>query len=114
MRQRGKLAWIGKEVDRLDEDDGAALEPGLPINTSVTIGEDIDYIAGFPQEATAHDLRPAGPWLAQLIKATALPRDQTARRIRKLAEHIARRIRVYANHRIGEARVWKPRESLRS
>ena len=52
-----KLARIGKEVDRLDEEEGAALEPEQPIEYERDdLAEDIDYLATFPRTATARDL----------------------------------------------------------
>jgi hypothetical protein len=45
-----KLARIGKEVDRLDEDEGAALEPEQPIEYErEDLAEDIAHLASFPQ-----------------------------------------------------------------
>jgi len=52
-----KLARIGKEVDRLDEEEGAALEPEQPIEYERDdLAEDIEYLSQFPQAATARDL----------------------------------------------------------
>jgi hypothetical protein len=52
-----KLARIGKEVDRLDEEEGAALEPEQPIEYERDdLAEDIEHLATFPQTATASDL----------------------------------------------------------
>jgi hypothetical protein len=49
-----KLARIGKEVDRLDEYDGAALEPEQPIEYERDdLASDIAYLAQFPQALTA-------------------------------------------------------------
>src|SRR5579863_10153818 len=43
-----KLARIGKEVDRLDEDEGAALKPELPVEyVRDDLAEDIAYLAQF-------------------------------------------------------------------
>ena len=53
LRVRSKrLARIGKEVDRLDEEEGAALEPEQPIEYERDdLAEDIEYLATFPQVA---------------------------------------------------------------
>jgi hypothetical protein len=52
-----RLARIGKEVDRLDEEEGVALEPEQPIEYERDdLAKDIEYLATFPQVATARDL----------------------------------------------------------
>jgi hypothetical protein len=58
MRVRsGKFARIAKEVDRLEEDEGAAVEPEHPFEYERDgPGADIDCLAHFPQVAIARDL----------------------------------------------------------
>jgi hypothetical protein len=50
----GRLLRIGKEVDRLSEDEGASLGPELPVEYgSDDLAQDTDCLATFPQQATA-------------------------------------------------------------
>jgi hypothetical protein len=52
-----RLARIGKEVDRLDEDEGSSLEQELPIEYERNdLADDIVYLAQFAQQSTAQDL----------------------------------------------------------
>lgn len=79
-----KLARIGKEVDRLQEDEGASLEPEQPIKYErESLAEDIAYLAMFPQEPTARDLGLTVRGWRNLIKGRSKPRDPTTRRIRQ-------------------------------
>ena len=70
------LARIGKEVDRLDEDEGASLERDQPVEYARDdLTEDIQYLAGFPQEATARDLGLTERGWRNLINAQSKPRQ---------------------------------------
>jgi hypothetical protein len=88
LRVRSKhLARIGKEVDRLDEDEGAALEPELPVEYECDqLADDIDYLAQFPQVRTAHDLGITERGWRKIIKRKAAPLVATAGRIREAAD----------------------------
>jgi hypothetical protein len=83
LRLRSKrLAMVGKEVDRLDEDEGASLERDRPIEyESGELAANIDYLAQFAQELIASDLglTVRGCW--NLIKRLSQARDRTAERI---------------------------------
>jgi hypothetical protein len=49
------------EVDRLDQGEGASLERDRPIEYERDdLAQEIDYLATFPQDATARDLAPTG------------------------------------------------------
>jgi hypothetical protein len=81
------LARIGKEVDRLDEDEGASLEPELPVEyESDQLTDDIDYLAQFPQEPTARDLGLTERGWRRIIKGEVRPLAATAKAIREVAE----------------------------
>jgi hypothetical protein len=85
--QSKKLARIGKEVDRLDEEEGAALEPEQPVQYERDdLGEDIEYLAMFPQAATAQDLGLTERGWRKIIKRDVTPLAATAERIRAVAE----------------------------
>ena len=44
-----KLVRIGEDVDRLDQDEGASLEPGQPVEYERDdLAEDIDYLDDIP------------------------------------------------------------------
>lgn len=89
LRVRSKrLARIGKEVDRLDEDEGAALEPDQPIEYDCDdLAADIEYLSAFPQEAVARDLGLTVRGWRNLAKGWSKPRPATAERIRRVAAH---------------------------
>ncbi len=81
-----RLARIGKEVDRLDEDEGAALVPELPIEYERDdLAEDIDYLARFPQIATARDLGLTERGWRKIIKTRPKSKAVTVERIREVA-----------------------------
>jgi len=83
----GKFARIAKEVDRLDEDEGAALEPEQPIEYERDdLAEDIEYLARLPQAATASDLGLSERGWRKIIKGDVTPLAATAERIREVAE----------------------------
>jgi hypothetical protein len=81
-----KLARIGKEVDRLDEEEGAALEPEQPIEYERDdLAEDIEYLATFPQAATARDLSLTERGWRKIIKRRPNSKTATVDRIREVA-----------------------------
>jgi hypothetical protein len=82
-----RLRRIGKEVDRLDEDEGASLEPDQPTEYERNDqAADIAYLATFPQATTADDLGLTERGWRNVIKAKSHPRRPTMGRIRKTAE----------------------------
>jgi hypothetical protein len=87
LRVRSKrLARIGKEVDRLDEEEGAALEPEQPVEYERDdLAEDIEYLAGFPQAATASDLGLTERGWRKIIKIRPNSKTATLDRIREVA-----------------------------
>lgn len=81
-----KLARIGKEVDRLDEDEGASLEPDEPVEYERDdLAEDIDYLATFPQVATARDLRLTERGWRKVIKKRPKSKAATIDSIHEIA-----------------------------
>jgi hypothetical protein len=81
-----KLARIGKEVDRLDQDEGASLEPDLPVECERDdLAADIEYLAAFPQVATASDLALTERGWRKIIKVRPTSKAGTAERIREVA-----------------------------
>jgi hypothetical protein len=81
------LARIGKEVDRLDEEEGAALEPEQPMEYERDdLAEDIEYLATFPQAATAKDLGLTERGWRKILKGDVTTLAATAARIRAVAE----------------------------
>jgi hypothetical protein len=81
-----KLARIGKEVDRLGEEEGAALEPEQPIEYERDdLAEDIEYLATFPQGATARDLGLTERGWRKIIKLRPNSKAATVERIREVA-----------------------------
>jgi len=81
-----KLARIGKEVDRLDEEEGAALEPEQPIEYERDdLARDVEYLAAFPQAATARDLGLTERGWRKIIKSDVAPLARTVARIRETA-----------------------------
>jgi hypothetical protein len=82
----GKFARIAKEVDRLDEDEGAALEPEQPIEYERDdLAKDIEYLATFPQMATARDLGLTERGWRKVIKIRPSSKTTTVERIREVA-----------------------------
>jgi hypothetical protein len=81
-----KLARIGKEVDRLEEDEGAALEAEQPIEYERDdLTEDIGYLATFPQAPTARDLGLTERGWRKIIKIRPNSKGTTVERIREVA-----------------------------
>jgi hypothetical protein len=81
------LARIGKEVDRLDEEEGAALEPEQPFQYERDdLTGDVAYLAQFPQEATAREIGMSERRWRDIARGKTKPRAATAVRIRQVAE----------------------------
>jgi hypothetical protein len=77
-----KLARIGKEVDRLDEDEGAALEPEQPIEYARDdLAEDIAYLAQFSRAEIAAEIGMTERRWRDIARGITRPRDATATRI---------------------------------
>jgi hypothetical protein len=88
----GKPARIGKEIDRLKEDEAASLEPDQPIEyRRDELAADIDYLAYFPQEAIAAELGLTVRGWRNLVKGASAPRRGTVKRIREIATKYALR-----------------------
>jgi hypothetical protein len=86
QQQRDKLGRIGKEIDRLDEDEGAALKPDLPVEYERDdLTEDIEYLATFPLVATARDLGLTERGWRKVIKIRPSSKTTTVERIREVA-----------------------------
>jgi hypothetical protein len=85
--QAKRLVRIGKKVDRLGGYEGATLEPDLPVEYERDeLDEDIDYLARFPQAATASELGLTERGWRKIIKCTVTPLPSTAQHIREVAE----------------------------
>jgi hypothetical protein len=81
-----KLVRIGKEVDRLDQDEGASLEPDQPVEYERDdLAEDIEYLATFPQAATARDLGLTERGWRKIIKIRPNSKGTTVDRLREVA-----------------------------
>lgn len=81
-----KLARIGKEIDRLDEDEGAALEPEQPIEYERDeLAEHIDYLAQFPQKDVARNIGMSERRWRDIAQGKTEPRASTAGRISRVA-----------------------------
>jgi hypothetical protein len=84
----GKLVRIGKEIDRLDQDEGASLEPDHPVEYERDdLAADIEYLATFPQAATASDLGLTERGWRKIIKVRPNSKGTTVERIREVAAH---------------------------
>jgi hypothetical protein len=85
--QSKRLIRIGKEVDRLGGDEGATLEPDQPVEYECDeLAGDIDYLAQFPQAATARDLSLTERGWRKIIKRNVKPLATTAERIQNVAQ----------------------------
>jgi hypothetical protein len=87
LRVRSKrLARIGREVDRLDEEEGAALELEQPIEYERDdLAEDIEYLAPFPQAGTARELGLTERGWRKIIKIRPNSKGTRVERIREVA-----------------------------
>jgi hypothetical protein len=87
VQQRGRLRRIGKEVDRPDEDEGASLEPELPVEYERdALAEDIAYLARFPQATIAAEVGISERRWRDIATGKSIPREATARRIARTAQ----------------------------
>ncbi|MGA8575271.1 MAG: hypothetical protein WB609_06200 [Candidatus Cybelea sp.] len=86
MRSR-KLARIGKEVDRLDEDEGTSLEPDRPTEYERDdLAGDIACLATFPREQVANEIDISERRWRDIIEHRSNPRRGTAALINRVAE----------------------------
>jgi hypothetical protein len=85
------VSRIGKEVDRLGEDEGADLEADQPVGYERNdLRECIDYLARFPQAKIAAEIGVSDRAWRNVIKGVSQPRDATAQRIRRVAVRLKR------------------------
>ncbi len=83
----GELARVGKEVDRLDEDEGASLEPDEPVEYEPDdLAEDIAYLAQFPQEGRAREIGMSERRWRDIAQGKTRPGAATTERIRHVAD----------------------------
>lgn len=97
-----KLNRIGKEIDRLDQDEGASLEPDRPIAYERDgLAEDVTYLATFPQSVTAQDLGITERGWRKIIKGEVAPLPGTIKQIREVGEayRVDRRLRRHRKFR---------------
>jgi hypothetical protein len=84
MQQRGKLHRIGKEVDRLDEDEGASLVRDRPAEYERDdLANDIDDLSQFPQRAVAAEIAISKRrWrdIAGVVRGRGIERQRGSRR----------------------------------
>ena len=84
----GPVRRIGKEIDRLDQDEGASLEGEGPVEYNRerrSITADVEYLAAFPQERTARDVGISERRWRDIVKGNAKPHRATAERIAGVA-----------------------------
>jgi len=95
-----RLSRIGKEVDRLDEDEGASLEPELPIVYERNdLADDIAYLAQFPQATIASEIGMSERRWRDIVHARTTHRDSRAARIRAIAMNYRLRQTQNARHK---------------
>jgi len=81
-----KLVRIGKEVDRLDQDVGASLEPDQPIEYErPDLVEHIAYLAQFPRAEMARRVGMSARRWRDIAQGSTTPHASTAERIREAA-----------------------------
>jgi hypothetical protein len=91
------LVRIGKEVDRLDEDDGASLVPDRPAEYERDdLAEDIAYLSQFPQRTVAEEIGISERRWRDIATGKSIPREATARRIARTAQSTAPESRLSA------------------
>lgn len=82
----GAPARIGKEVDRLDEDEGATLADQPPIEyANDELANDVAFLAQHPQESTARDIGLSQRRWRDIVKHRAKPHRRIALRIARVA-----------------------------
>ena len=90
VQQRGKLRRIGKEVDRLDEDEGASLVPDRSAEYERDdLADDIDYLSQFPRREVATAIGISERRWRDIATGKSIPREATARRIARTAQSTA-------------------------
>ncbi len=89
VQQRGRLRRIGKEIDRLDEDEGASLVPERPVEYERDdLADDIAHLSQFPQKPVAAAIGISERRWRDIANAKTKPRQATAARIARVAnEH---------------------------
>lgn len=81
-----KLARIGKELDRVGEEEGASLEPDRPIEFERdSLAQDIAYLAEFPQKLVAERIGMSERRWRDIAQGKTQPRATTAARIVRIA-----------------------------
>jgi hypothetical protein len=84
--QSKRLIRIGKELDRLSGGEGATLQPDLPVEYECDeLAQDMDYLARFPQAATAADLGNTERGWRKIIKTRPNSKATPVERIREIA-----------------------------
>jgi hypothetical protein len=82
----GAPARIGKEIDRLDQDDGATLDGEAPIEYERdNLAGDIALLTRFPQASTANDIGISERRWRDIVKGSATPRGATVAAIARVA-----------------------------
>lgn len=77
-----RLARVGKEIDRLDEAEGASLEGDGPKEFErESLAEDIAVLATLPQESAAREIGITARRWRDLVKGKSQPRGATAESI---------------------------------
>jgi hypothetical protein len=85
VKQRGKLRRIGKEVDRLDEDEGASLAPDRPTEYERDdLADDINYLSQFTQRLVAKEIGISERRWRDIAIGKTTPRKATAARIARV------------------------------
>jgi hypothetical protein len=87
----GKLARIGKEVDRLEADDGATLEGEDPVaygDEEARLCRNLRILSSRPRKEVALALGVSERRLGDVLKGRAKPRKQLREAILHLAEHL--------------------------
>jgi hypothetical protein len=77
---------VGKEIDRLDEDEGASLEPNLLIEYERDdLADDIACLAQFPQKKVAAEIGMSERRWRDIVQGKTKPCETRAARIREIA-----------------------------
>lgn len=83
------LARIGKEIDRLGEDEGASLEGSEPKEYigagRQDLADAIAFLASFPPGRIAHEIGLSPRRWSDIVKSRAKPRSRTAKAITLVA-----------------------------
>jgi hypothetical protein len=101
-----RLARVGKEIDRLDQDEGATLDDEGPKEFErESLADDIGFLATFPQESTAREVGISERRWRDIVKGNASPRGATAESIARVAAEYRVSSRAEAN---GATRARSP------